>query len=140
MFSRVLIANRGEIAGRIIRTCRRLGIQTVAVYSDADAGALHVREADEAVAIGPSEPGQSYLRIDRIIHAAPFEVQRGKLEMEKRGAGILFDGSFICGDRLLNVPIEAGQVPCEEVVCRNRIDGLLRLGKGNRGFDPGCLR
>ncbi len=70
MFSRVLVANRGEIACRIIRSCRRLGIQTVAVFSAADSGAMHVREADEALAIGPAEPGASYLRIDRIIDAA----------------------------------------------------------------------
>jgi 3-methylcrotonyl-CoA carboxylase alpha subunit len=66
----LLIANRGEIARRIIRTARRLGIRTVAVYSDADAGALHVREADEAVHIGPSAPQHSYLAGDRIIAAA----------------------------------------------------------------------
>lgn len=70
MFSKILIANRGEIAVRIMRTCRRLGIRTVAVYSSADAGAYHVREADEAVLIGPPAPAQSYLRADAIIAAA----------------------------------------------------------------------
>ena len=70
MFSRVLIANRGEIACRIIRTCRRLGIQTVAVYSDADAGAQHVRQADVAYPIGGPRPADSYLRGDAIIEAA----------------------------------------------------------------------
>ena len=70
MFSKILIANRGEIACRIIRTCRRLGIATVAVYSDADADAEHVRHADSAVHIGGSQPGQSYLRGDAIIAAA----------------------------------------------------------------------
>ena len=66
----LLIANRGEIACRVIRTARRLGIRTVAVYSDADANALHVRMADEAVHIGPSPARESYLRGDRIIGAA----------------------------------------------------------------------
>jgi 3-methylcrotonyl-CoA carboxylase alpha subunit len=66
----LLIANRGEIACRVIRTARRLGIRTVAVYSDADAKALHVRMADEAVHIGPSPARESYLRGDRIIEAA----------------------------------------------------------------------
>src|SRR5690606_31337111 len=61
---------RGEIACRIIRTCRRLGIQTVAVYSDADASALHVRMADQAVQIGGPRPAESYLRVDAIIDAA----------------------------------------------------------------------
>lgn len=70
MLKSVLIANRGEIARRVIRTCKRLGIRTVAVYSDADAKALHVREADEAVHIGASPAKESYLRGDKIIAAA----------------------------------------------------------------------
>jgi len=70
LFDKILIANRGEIACRIIRTCRRLGIASVAVYSDADAGALHVRMADEAVHIGGPAPADSYLRGERILQAA----------------------------------------------------------------------
>jgi len=70
MFNRLLIANRGEIACRIMRTCRRLGIETVAVYSSADAGSRHVAQADYAVAIGDPSPSDSYLRADRIIAAA----------------------------------------------------------------------
>src|SRR3954462_14928827 len=70
MFSKVLIANRGEIALRVIRACREMGIASVAVYSDADAHAVHVREADEAVHIGPSPSAQSYLLGDKIIAAA----------------------------------------------------------------------
>ncbi len=70
MFSKILIANRGEIALRIIRACRELGIRTVAVYSEADANSLHVRFADEAVCIGPPPPSQSYLNIPSIISAA----------------------------------------------------------------------
>src|SRR6516162_2618177 len=70
MISSLLIANRGEIACRIIRTARKLGIRTVAVYSDADAHALHVREADEAVHIGPSPVRESYLVGEKIIAAA----------------------------------------------------------------------
>ena len=65
MIRSLLIANRGEIACRIIRTARALGIRTVAVYSDADAKALHVRQADEAVHIGPSPAAESYLRGER---------------------------------------------------------------------------
>ena len=70
MFSSLLIANRGEISRRIMRTARRLGIRTVAVYSEADAGAAFVREADEAVLIGPAPSAESYLKGDRIIEAA----------------------------------------------------------------------
>jgi acetyl-CoA carboxylase biotin carboxylase subunit len=70
MFTKILIANRGEIAVRIIRACRELGIKTVTVYSDADRSALHVRYADEAYHIGPSPARESYLKIDRIIDVA----------------------------------------------------------------------
>jgi len=69
MFRKILIANRGEIACRIIRTARRMGIATVAVYSEADADASHVRQADEAVPIGPAPSVESYLKIDRIVEA-----------------------------------------------------------------------
>lgn len=70
MFSRVLIANRGEIAVRIIRACRELGIQTVAVYSQADADALHTQLADEAICIGPAKATDSYLNVQEVLSAA----------------------------------------------------------------------
>jgi acetyl-CoA carboxylase biotin carboxylase subunit len=70
MFAKVLIANRGEIAVRVIRACRELGVASVAVYSDADVHAQHVREADEAVHIGPAPSSESYLVGDRLIRAA----------------------------------------------------------------------
>ena len=70
MFQKILIANRGEIACRVIKTARRMGIRTVAVYSEADAGARHVRMADEAVLIGPAQASESYLVAQRIIEAA----------------------------------------------------------------------
>jgi 3-methylcrotonyl-CoA carboxylase alpha subunit len=70
MFRRILIANRGEIAIRVARTARRLGVASVAVYSDADETAPHARLCDEAVHIGGAKPADSYLRIDRILEAA----------------------------------------------------------------------
>ena len=70
MFKKILIANRGEIAMRVIRTCKEMGIKTVAVYSKADEESLHVRFADEAVCIGPAASNESYLKPANIIAAA----------------------------------------------------------------------
>ena len=69
MFKKILIANRGEIACRVIKTARKMGIKTVAIYSDADAQALHVQMADEAVHIGPPPANQSYIVIDKVMAA-----------------------------------------------------------------------
>ncbi len=69
MINKVLIANRGEIAVRIIRACREMGIQTVAVYSEADKEALHTQLADEAICIGPAASSESYLSMERIVSA-----------------------------------------------------------------------
>src|SRR5581483_7349491 len=70
MFKKILIANRGEIAVRIIRACREMGIRTVAAYSDVDRAALHVRKADEAYSIGAAQASESYLNIERILDVA----------------------------------------------------------------------
>ncbi|HEY3592807.1 MAG TPA: biotin carboxylase N-terminal domain-containing protein, partial [Polyangiaceae bacterium] len=85
MFGKVLIANRGEIACRILRTCRRLGVRTVAVYSDADQGAMHVEQADQAERIGPPPVRESYLQIAAIVAAA----QRTGAEAVHPGYGLL---------------------------------------------------
>ena len=103
-FRKILIANRGEIALRIMRTARRLGYGVVAVYSDADRDALHVREADQAVRIGEPLPSQSYLRIDAIVAAAKasgadavhpgygFLAENEDFAQACRDAGIVFIG------------------------------------------------
>ena len=103
-FRKILIANRGEIALRVMRTAKRLGYETIAVYSTADANARHVREADQAVWIGESQPSQSYLRIDAIVAAAKasgadaihpgygFLAENAEFAKACRDAGLVFIG------------------------------------------------
>ena len=92
MFGKILIANRGEIACRVIRTARKLGIRTVAVYSDADSNALHVQMADEAVHIGGSAPADSYLLMEKIIEAA----KQTRSEAIHPGYGFLSENALFC--------------------------------------------
>ncbi len=92
MFDKILVANRGEIACRVLKTARRMGIKTVAVYSDADRDALHVRMADEAVHIGASPSAQSYLLKDRIIQAC---LDTGAQAVHP-GYGFLSENSGFC--------------------------------------------
>src|SRR4051812_32101157 len=104
MLKKVLIANRGEIALRVIRACREMGIPSVAVYSDADAKAVHVREADEAVRLGPAPSAESYLKGDLIVAAAKqtgadaihpgygFLSEREWFARAVRDAGLIFIG------------------------------------------------
>src|SRR5437763_7894685 len=89
MFEKILVANRGEIAVRIIRACKELGIRTLAVYSEADADSLHVQLADEAICIGKPPSTESYLKIDRIISAA----EVGDVEAIHPGYGFLAENA-----------------------------------------------
>ncbi len=119
MFRKILIANRGEIAVRIIRACQELGIRTVAIYSEADVGSMHVRLADEAIPIGPPPPKDSYLRGDKIIEAAKsigaeaihpgfgFLSENADFADAVRSAGMIFIGPLGYSMRLMGNKIGA---------------------------------
>src|SRR5581483_964105 len=122
MFHKILIANRGEIAVRIMATCHEMGIRTVAVYSDADRQARHVREADEAYYIGPAAASQSYLHIDTIIDVARksgaeaihpgygFLAENPDFAEACQQAGIVFIGPPASAMRLMGSKITAKQL------------------------------
>ena len=133
---KILIANRGEIACRIAATCRRLGIVTVAVYSEADAQALHVRMCDESVAIGPSEAAQSYLLPDKLVEAAKatgcdaihpgygFLSESVRLARACDKAGLVFIGPGVEAIALMGSKVEARRLAKrEEVPCLPGYDG-----------------
>ena len=120
MFSKILIANRGEIALRIIRACREMGIQTVAVYSTADADAAYLKLADQAICIGNAPPGESYLKIDRIIAAAEIS----DVEAIHPGYGFLSERSHfadVCRDckiEFIGPSVEAMAAVGDKVECK----------------------
>ena len=157
-FERVLIANRGEIAVRIIRACRELGVESVAVYSDADAEAAHVRLADDAVRLGPAPAGESYLRADRIIDAARetgsqaihpgygFLAERASFARSAEDAGIVFVGPSsatieLLGDKVqarraatrANVPILPGTIDPFDVTAPDALESI-RVAAQRIGF------
>ncbi len=120
MFDKILIANRGEIAVRIIRACKELGIRTMAVYSQADANSLHVQLADEAVCIGPGPSSESYLKIDRIISAAEI----GDVEAIHPGYGFLAENAHFaevcenCNIKFIGPPSSAIRAMGDKIAAR----------------------
>jgi acetyl-CoA carboxylase biotin carboxylase subunit len=133
MIKKILIANRGEIAVRIMRTCREMDIKSVAVYSDADRKSFHVRYAGEAIHIGPSPSNESYLVIDKIIAAAKktgadaihpgygFLSENAEFARKVRQAGLVFIGHLLMQSRLwvikslpVKLPLTAVCQLCQE--------------------------
>jgi acetyl-CoA carboxylase biotin carboxylase subunit len=136
MFSRILIANRGEIALRIIRACHELGIEAVVVYSEADRDAPYLQLADEAICIGPPDPAESYLNIPRIISAAEI----ADVEAIHPGYGFLAENiNFAqicrdCGITFIGPPVEAMQLLGDKIQARKLArDARVKVVPGSEG-------
>jgi acetyl-CoA carboxylase biotin carboxylase subunit len=136
MFSRILIANRGEIAVRIIRAAREMGIGTVAVYSTADADSLHVRLADEAICIGPPRSSDSYLSIPRIIAAA----EVANVDAIHPGYGFLAENAHFaevcrsCNIEFIGPPVQAMMLLGDKVACKQlAIKHKVPTSPGSKG-------
>src|SRR5881409_1445493 len=135
MFNKILIANRGEIAVRVIRACREMGIRTVAIYSDADRGALHVRLADEAYSIGPSPSRESYLVIEKIVDAAT-RAQAGAVHP---GYGFLAENAGFaraCEDAGITF---IGPSPASIALMGSKVESRRAAAEYGVGMVPGTL-
>ncbi len=142
MFEKILIANRGEIAVRIMKTARKMGIKTVAIYSEADTSALHVREADEAVYVGPSPSVQSYLNIDNIMNAIDqtgaeavhpgygFLSENPEFALRLKREGIALIGPSADAVRLMGDKIESKKIAIKAGV--NTVPGTLDVVKSDK--------
>lgn len=138
LFNKILIANRGEIAVRLIRACRELGIQTVAVYSEADHRALHTRLADEAVLIGPAPSAQSYLAVEAILAAA----RQTQAEAIHPGYGFLSENAAFAravteaGLTFIGPPAEAIRLMGDKAEARQRVQAFgVPVTPGYQGAD-----
>ena len=136
MFSRILIANRGEVAVRIIRAAREMGIETVAVFSTADRESLHVRLADQAVCIGPPAPADSYLNIPRIISAA----EVANVDAIHPGYGFLAENAHFaevcrsCNIEFIGPSVESMSALGDKVRCKQlAIKHKVPVAPGSKG-------
>ncbi|MEZ5940687.1 MAG: acetyl-CoA carboxylase biotin carboxylase subunit [Planctomycetaceae bacterium] len=137
MFQRILIANRGEIALRIIRACRELGIESVAVFSEADRGAHYLTQADQAFCVGPAPSGESYLKIDRIVSAA----EVGNVQAIHPGYGFLSENAHFaeicreCGIEFIGPPVDAMAKLGDKVAARQiAMDAKVPVVPGSEGL------
>ncbi|MFQ5998388.1 MAG: acetyl/propionyl/methylcrotonyl-CoA carboxylase subunit alpha [Candidatus Bathyarchaeia archaeon] len=128
MFNKVLVANRGEIAFRIVRACKKFGVRTVSVFSEADSSSLHVKEADESHCLGPAQPGASYLNIEKIVEAA----KATDAEAIHPGYGFLSENSRFAGACEQNDLVFIGPTSATLELTENKIT-LRRLMK-NQGI------
>lgn len=137
MFQRILVANRGEIALRVMRACREMGIQTVAVYSEADRGAHYLSFADQAICIGPALSSESYLKIDRIISAAEI----GNVQAIHPGYGFLSENAHFaevcreCGIEFIGPPVSAMAALGDKVAARKMaMEAKVPVVPGSKGL------
>ena len=133
MFKKLLVANRGEIALRIIRACQELGIKTVAVYSEPDRESLHVRFADEAVCIGPASPTESYLDVARIIASAEIIT---KMKTGRINKGTTINIGKIHGGSAINIVPGETVISCEirshsESTIEKEINKIKKISAAN---------
>src|SRR3990172_5203049 len=132
MIQKLLVANRGEVARRIFRTCQEMGIATVAVFSEPDEGALFVAEADEAIALGGESPADSYLRIDAIIDAA----RRSGADAVHPRYGFLAENATFAGAVLEAGLIWVGPPPAALAAMGSKLESK-RLAAAAGGPTPG---
>src|ERR1039458_6752517 len=136
MFKKILIANRGEIAVRVMRACREMGISTVAVYSEVDRGSLHVRKADEAYPIGPAPASESYLRMDKILDVA----RRSGAEAIHHGYRFLSENAKFaqaCADARIKF---IGPTPQSMEMMGSKTRARQHMEKAGIPFVPGTAR
>src|SRR5262249_55040271 len=134
-FKRILIANRGEIACRVIKTARRLGIETVAVYSDADRDALHVEMADQAIRIGPPAAAESYLSIEKIIDAC----RKSGAEAGHPGSGFLSEREPFAQALAQSGIVFIGPNPKAIAAMGDKIESKKAAARANVSTVPGHL-